>query len=160
MRLHLLLASFLQSGATGSLPGRDFLWIALIVGVLGLLFALIISRSVLSADTGLAEMRAIPNAIREGAEAFMSRQYAAIAVIAVVLAIALYFGYVVSPYTAPLARKVVISFLIGACCSGLSTSSPNPIPVLVVRGWRIFSIPSKAPPQTNRMLVVSTWTNS
>ncbi len=120
MRLHLLLASFLQSSSTGSLPGRDFLWIALSVGVLGLLFALVISRSVLSADTGLAEMRAISNAIREGAEAFMSRQYAAIAVIAVLLAIALYFGYKVSPFTAPLAGKVVVSFLIGACCSGLS----------------------------------------
>ncbi len=65
-------------------------------------------------------MRAISDAIREGAEAFMSRQYGTIAVIAVVLAIVLFIGYRLSPFTAPFANKVVISFLVGAVCSGLS----------------------------------------
>ena len=40
--------------------------------------------------------------------------------IAVALAIVLYIGYKLSPFTAPYANKVVISFLIGAICSALS----------------------------------------
>src|ERR1700721_812403 len=103
--------------ATG---GSTFLWIALIAGLLGLLFALFLARSVLAYDSGTPEMRVISNAIREGAEAFMSRQYATIAALAVVLAIALFVGYKFSDFTAPLAGKVVISFLIGAICSGFS----------------------------------------
>jgi K(+)-stimulated pyrophosphate-energized sodium pump len=102
------------------LQGSYFLWIALGVGVLGLLFAFVMARSVLSSDAGTPEMQAISNAIREGAEAFMSRQYTTIALIAVVLAAALYIGYRLSPFTAPLAGKVVISFLVGACCSGIA----------------------------------------
>ncbi|MCU1313870.1 MAG: Pyrophosphate-energized proton pump, partial [Acidobacteriaceae bacterium] len=100
--------------------GSVFLWGALAIGVLGLLVALLFSRSVLSADAGTTEMQAISNAIREGAEAFMSRQYGTIAIIAAVLAIVLFIGYRLSPFTAPFANKVVISFLIGAICSGLS----------------------------------------
>ena len=50
----------------------------------------------------------------------MGRQYTSIAIIAAVLAVVLYIGYRLSPFTAPLANKVVISFLIGAVCSALS----------------------------------------
>ncbi len=100
--------------------GSNFLWIALAIGVLGLVAALLFARSVLSADNGTVEMQAISNAIREGAEAFMSRQYGWIAIIAAVLAVLLFIGYRLSPFTAPFANKVVISFLVGAICSGLS----------------------------------------
>src|SRR5579883_667929 len=97
-----------------------YLWIALAVGVLGLIAAFVFARTVLGADTGTAEMQRISDAIRQGAEAFMRRQYGTIAMIAVALAIILYFGYRLSPFTAPYANKVVISFLIGAACSALS----------------------------------------
>jgi K(+)-stimulated pyrophosphate-energized sodium pump len=100
--------------------GSIYLWGALAIGVLGLVVAFLFSRSVLSSDAGTVEMQAISNAIREGAEAFMSRQYGTIAIIAVVLAALLFIGYRLSPFTAPFANKVVISFLIGAICSGLS----------------------------------------
>src|ERR1700742_4407230 len=100
--------------------GSIYLWGALAIGVLGLVVALFFSRSVLTLDAGTQEMQAISNAIREGAEAFMSRQYGTIAIIAVSLAILLFIGYRLSPFTAPFANKVVISFLIGAICSGLS----------------------------------------
>jgi K(+)-stimulated pyrophosphate-energized sodium pump len=116
-----LLAAFWQAGTTAdSTNGGVFLWIAILVGVLGLIVAFAFSRGVLRSDTGTPEMQAISNAIREGAEAFMSRQYGTIAVIAGVLAILLYLGYRLSPFTAHFANKVVISFLIGAICSGLS----------------------------------------
>ncbi|WP_446743694.1 sodium-translocating pyrophosphatase [Silvibacterium acidisoli] len=100
--------------------GSLYLWIALATGVLGLLAAILFSRSVLSADSGNPDMQRISNAIRQGAEAFMKRQYGTIALIAIVLAVVLYIGYRLSPVTAPYANKVVISFLIGATCSALS----------------------------------------
>ena len=97
-----------------------YLWTALAVGVLGLIAALVFARSVLGSDTGTADMQRISDAIRQGAEAFMRRQYGTIAMIAVALAIILYLGYRLSPFTAPYANKVVISFLIGATCSALA----------------------------------------
>jgi K(+)-stimulated pyrophosphate-energized sodium pump len=99
---------------------RMFLWIALGVGVLGLIAALMFARSVLASDAGTPEMRAISDAIREGAEAFMKRQYSTIAVLAVVIAILLYIGYHFYARTAPYAAMTVISFLIGAICSGFA----------------------------------------
>ena len=97
-----------------------YLWIALAVGLLGLIAALVFARSVLGSDSGTADMQRISDAIRQGAEAFMRRQYGTIAMIAVALAIILYLGYRLSPFTAPYANKVVISFLIGATCSALA----------------------------------------
>jgi K(+)-stimulated pyrophosphate-energized sodium pump len=117
-----LSATVFWQGSTAAIDtsGSTFLWIALIAGVLGLVFALFLARSVLAYDTGTPEMRLISNAIREGAEAFMSRQYTTIGALAVVLAVALFVGYKFSDFTAPLAGKVVISFLIGAVCSGFA----------------------------------------
>jgi len=111
---------FFQGSTVAITNGGTFLWIALLAGLLGLVFALFLAKSVLGYDTGTPEMREISNAIREGAEAFMSRQYTTIAALAVVLAVALFVGYKFSDFTAPLAGKVVISFLIGAICSGLA----------------------------------------
>ena len=116
------LLATLAAPLDGSASSSDtlYLWIALAAGVLALAAALLFARSVLSADTGTAEMQEIAAAIREGAEAFMARQYKTIAIMAVVLAAVLYAGYAIYPLTAPLAVKVVISFLIGAACSGIS----------------------------------------
>jgi K(+)-stimulated pyrophosphate-energized sodium pump len=117
-----LAATVFWQGSTAAIDtsGSTFLWIAMIAGLLGLVFALFLARSVLAYDTGTPEMRLISNAIREGAEAFMSRQYTTIGALAVVLAVALFVGYKFSDFTAPLAGKVVISFLIGAICSGFA----------------------------------------
>src|SRR5271154_88816 len=106
----------------GALAGNDnlYLWIALATGIVGLLAALFFARSVLASDTGTPEMQRISNAIREGAEAFMKRQYGTIAMIAIALAMVLFIGYRLSPFTAPYANKVVVSFLIGAACSALA----------------------------------------
>src|SRR5277367_1822602 len=104
----------------GNDDGRMYLWIALGVGVLALVAALLLARAVIAADSGTAEMQVISNAIREGAEAFLKRQYQTIGAIALVLAVALFVGYHLSPRTAPFAAKTVISFLVGAVCSGLA----------------------------------------
>src|ERR1700726_1876556 len=117
-----LSATVFWQGSTAAIDtsGSTFLWIALVAGLLGLVFALFLARSVLAYDTGMPEMRMISYAIREGTEAFMSRQYTTIAAPDVVLATALFVGYKFSGFTAPLAGKVVISFLIGAVCSGFA----------------------------------------
>ena len=112
-------ASYPLSTAPGD-NGAAWLWGAMIVGLLALLAAGLLVRSVLAADTGTAEMRLISDAIREGAEAFLRRQYRTIAIIAVVLAVVVFGGYELSPRTAPYALKTVIAFLVGAICSGLA----------------------------------------
>ena len=90
------------------------------MGFLSLIAAVVFARNVLANESGTPEMRLISDAIREGAEAFMKRQYSAIAMLAVVIAVVLYAGYYSSAYSRPLANKVVISFIIGATCSALS----------------------------------------
>ncbi len=73
--------------------GRVWIWIAMITGVLALVAAYMLARSVIGSDAGTAEMQAISNAIREGAEAFLERQYQTIGIIAAVLAVVVFVGY-------------------------------------------------------------------
>ncbi|HEY5331509.1 MAG TPA: sodium-translocating pyrophosphatase [Acidobacteriaceae bacterium] len=119
-----LLFSFQDLPTTGttSLNGNDaiWLWIALGVGVLALIAAFVLAKVVVAGDTGTPEMRVISDAIREGAEAFLARQYRTIGIIAVVLAIIIFIGYYLSPRTKDVAIETVISFLVGAICSGLA----------------------------------------
>ncbi|WP_202944475.1 MULTISPECIES: sodium-translocating pyrophosphatase [Acidobacterium] len=112
--------ALLQAAMPVSAHDSNYLWISLIVGVFGLLAALLFARGVLSSDNGTAEMQKISNAIRQGAEAYMKRQYSTIGWIAIALAVVLFVGYSISPFTRPYAWKVVVSFLIGAVCSALS----------------------------------------
>lgn len=112
-------APFTPAVGDGS-DGRVWLWIAMSVGFLALLAAWMLARKVISADTGTAEMQVISNAIREGAEAFLRRQYRTIGVIAAVLAVVVFIGYHMSERTSAYAGKTVISFLMGAVCSALA----------------------------------------
>src|SRR5277367_5058719 len=107
-------------GYVGDNDGRMYLWVALLVGVLALVAALMLARAVIASDTGTAEMQAISNAIREGAEAFLKRQYTTIGEMATALALVVFVGYHMSARTSPYALKTVISFLVGAVCSGLA----------------------------------------
>ncbi len=100
--------------------GRIYLWIAIAVALIALLLAFILARAVIASDSGTPEMQLISNAIREGAEAFLKRQYQTIGLIALVLAVIVFVGYHLSPRTAPFAAKTVVSFLVGAICSGLA----------------------------------------
>ncbi len=100
--------------------GQVWLWIALGVGVLALVAAFMLAKTVIAADAGTPDMQVISNAIREGAEAFLKRQYRTIGVIAVVLAVMVFVGYQLSPRTSPYALKTVVSFLMGAVCSALA----------------------------------------
>lgn len=79
-------------------------------GVLALLMAAYLTRNVLSQGVGTPKMQEIAQAIREGAMAFLNRQYRTIAVLALLIAVALWF---VNFHTA-------IAFVIGALCSALA----------------------------------------
>src|SRR5271165_6708538 len=73
--------------------GRIYLWIAIGVAVFALLVAFLMARAVIAADSGTSEMQVISNAIREGAEAFLKRQYQTIGMIALLLAVVVFVGY-------------------------------------------------------------------
>jgi K(+)-stimulated pyrophosphate-energized sodium pump len=100
--------------------------------VLGLsLFALVVAvglaRWVLSQDNGTAEMRTISDAIQEGAEAFLRRQYKTIGLLSVVLGALIYVLYAFfrephgnEPAATVLALTTTLSFLFGALCSGIA----------------------------------------
>jgi K(+)-stimulated pyrophosphate-energized sodium pump len=112
----------MQSTHPGMVQSSDtiWLWIALSVGVLALVAAFILARIVLAGDTGTPDMRVISDAIREGAEAFLSRQYRSIGIMTAVLAVIIFLGYRLSPHTHDVAFQTVIAFLVGATCSGIA----------------------------------------
>src|SRR5438477_3123485 len=78
-------------------------------GVLALVYGLITSRVVLAADAGNARMQEISAAVHLGANAYLNRQYRAIAIVGVVILIIL--GVL-------LGLHVAIGYLIGAVLSG------------------------------------------
>jgi K(+)-stimulated pyrophosphate-energized sodium pump len=119
MQVVSLFALMFQSPAIPD-DGRLYLWIAIGVALIALLFAFALARAVIASDSGTLEMQAISNAIREGAEAFLKRQYQTIGMIALVLAVVVFVGYKLSPRTSPYALKTVVSLLVGAICSGLA----------------------------------------
>ena len=105
------------------------LYIVLGAGAGALLFAVLLARWVLARSRGTPEMQVISNAIQQGAEAFLARQYKTIAALALVVAALLWVGYsqfrasaVGDPVADPglLATYVAASFLLGALSSGIA----------------------------------------
>jgi K(+)-stimulated pyrophosphate-energized sodium pump len=85
------------------------LWLIVLCGVLAIVYAIWATSSVLRADAGSARMQEISAAVREGAQAYLKRQYSTIAVVGVV--IFLIVGYF-------LGWLVAIGFAVGAILSG------------------------------------------
>jgi K(+)-stimulated pyrophosphate-energized sodium pump len=78
-------------------------------GVLAVLYGIVQTMSLLRQSPGNARMQEIAAAIQEGAQAYLKRQYSAIAVVGVVVLVALYL--LIGGYSAA-------GFLIGAVLSG------------------------------------------
>lgn len=87
--------------------------IAVLSGILGLLFALYLIRYVLKQDQGTDRMREISGAIKEGALAFLRREYRILAIF--VIAVTIVLGVI--PNLGP---AVAFAFIFGAVCSGLA----------------------------------------
>jgi len=112
------------------LGGVEFGWLyfALACGVVSLLTAVALMRQVLAADQGTSVMKEIAAAIQEGAVAFLKRQFKAIVIIIIPLAIlvALTATRVVEPNGTVAMSRVAssasraIAFLVGATFSGLT----------------------------------------
>ena len=90
-----------------------------IVSVLALVFSYWLARNVMSQDTGNEQMKTVAAAIKEGAEAFIKRQYKTIAMLAVVAAAVLFVMYV-SFDQLNLAIYTTIAFVVGALLSAIS----------------------------------------
>lgn len=85
--------------------------IVALCGLLAIVYAIWATRSVMAADQGSARMQEIAGAIREGAQAYLLRQYTTIAIVGAVVAAITWF--LLSAYAAG-------GFLIGAVLSGLA----------------------------------------
>ena len=84
-------------------------WLILACGALALVYGVVASQRVLAADAGNERMREIAGAIQEGANAFLNRQYATIAIVGIVVGVVL--GIL-------LGVMVGIGYFIGAILSG------------------------------------------
>ena len=85
------------------------LWIIVACGALSIVYGIWATRSLMAADPGSARMQEISAAVREGAQAYLRRQYATIAMVGVVIFIIAW---------ALLGRYPAIGFAIGALLSG------------------------------------------
>jgi K(+)-stimulated pyrophosphate-energized sodium pump len=85
------------------------LWVIVLCGVLSIVYAIWATASVLKSDAGNPRMQEIAGAVREGAQAYLRRQYSTIAIVGVVIFLLL--GYF-------LGWLVACGFAIGAVLSG------------------------------------------
>jgi K(+)-stimulated pyrophosphate-energized sodium pump len=95
------------------------------ISCFSLVFAVYLARYVLQHEMGTEKMQEISNAIKEGAEAFLSRQNRTIILLAAVLAVLIFllYGFVRTPSPADpvppvqMAFWTTFSFVLGALCS-------------------------------------------
>ncbi len=87
------------------------LWAIVVCGALSIVYGVVTTRGLMAADAGSARMQEISAAVREGATAYLKRQYTTIAIVGVVILVLAYF--LLGIYAA-------IGFLIGAVLSGVA----------------------------------------
>lgn len=76
------------------------IWVVLGISVVGLIYAIILRQQILREDKGTAKMQEVWGWIKDGANAYLSRQLRAIAPLIVILTIALFLSVYVVPPTA------------------------------------------------------------
>src|SRR5215210_1787106 len=89
--------------------GSNVLYIAMICGVLAVLYGLVTSRQVLAASPGNQRMIEVAGAIQEGAAAYLRRQYTTILIVGVVVAAIIFYF---------LGGLSAAAFVVGAILSG------------------------------------------
>ena len=92
-----------------SAEATGWVWFVMLVSVGSLGVAALFTRQVLGADTGTKGMQEIAGAIKEGAEAFLKRQYKTIYLWSLVIAVLIFVFYTLVHSDEPeLAWKVTI----------------------------------------------------
>ncbi|MFN0193729.1 MAG: sodium-translocating pyrophosphatase, partial [Aestuariivirga sp.] len=86
-------------------------WLIVLAGALSIVYGIITTRGLLAADAGTARMQEISAAVREGASAYLKRQYTTIAIVGAVI-------FVITAFL--LGKWAAIGFAIGAILSGLA----------------------------------------
>ena len=89
----------------------NILWGIIACGALSVVYAFITSQSVMNSDAGNARMQEIAGAIREGAQAYLNRQYRTIAIVGAAIFVLAWL--LLGPLQA-------VGFAIGAVLSGLA----------------------------------------
>ena len=99
-------------------------WTVPVIGILAVLYAISLARSVLASDIGTPEMQDVAGRILTGARAYLNRQYRTIfsiaAIVAVVIAVLIFFITKSDQHPGRHALLTFFSFLVGAALSGLS----------------------------------------
>ena len=101
------------------MSAEGWVWFVMLVSTGSLLMAFLFTRQVLAADTGTKGMQEIAAAIKEGAEAFLKRQYSTIFYLSLALAAIIFFFYL-SHKGMELAWKTTVAFAVGAICSAIA----------------------------------------
>ncbi|MCE5271478.1 sodium-translocating pyrophosphatase [bacterium] len=94
---------------------EKFLYLFPLAGVLALLFAWVKTAGINKLEPGNEKMREIAQAIREGAMAFLGREYKVLALFVIIVGVLLAVGYRMQVQS-----LVAVSFVVGAFCSGLA----------------------------------------
>ena len=89
------------------------------ISLIGLLAAWALAHWVLKQDIGNKKMQEIAGAIKEGAMAFLKRQYLTIGILTVVLTVVIFGAYYISGNVS-YAWHTAVAFVLGAACSGLA----------------------------------------
>jgi K(+)-stimulated pyrophosphate-energized sodium pump len=108
----------LQALASLSVNSPIVFWIAPIAGIIAVLASLLLMRKIGKMSPGGPKTVEVGNAIREGAYAFLKRQYTTIAIITVVIFVLLWVALPSGPYdVAPYGVGTAAAFLVGAVAS-------------------------------------------
>ncbi|MFT3986205.1 sodium-translocating pyrophosphatase [Aestuariivirga sp.] len=87
------------------------LWLIVLAGALSIVYGIITTRGLMAADAGTARMQEISAAVREGAQAYLKRQYTTIGIVGIVIFLIAFWL---------LGWESAVGFAIGAILSGVA----------------------------------------